>query len=65
MHKNTYIFKLLINVIAARIETLVSGNEFLYACAKKNLPAVNTAAFSPSINFSLLLKRCDPTPFFL
>jgi hypothetical protein len=34
--KNTYMLKLLLNIVTARIETLVaSGNKFLYACVKE------------------------------
>jgi hypothetical protein len=33
--KNTYILKLLLNVVTAGIEGLVSGNKFLYACVKE------------------------------
>jgi hypothetical protein len=33
--RNTYILKLLFNVVIAGIKTLVSGNKFLYACVKK------------------------------
>jgi hypothetical protein len=34
--RNTYILKLLLNIITARIEALVIlGNKFLYACVKE------------------------------
>jgi hypothetical protein len=34
--KNTYILKLLLNIVTAGIEALaVSGNKFLYACVKE------------------------------
>jgi hypothetical protein len=33
--KNTYILKLLLNIVIAGIETLVSGNKFLYDCVKE------------------------------
>jgi hypothetical protein len=32
--KNTYMLKLLLDVVTAGIEALVSGNKFLYACGK-------------------------------
>jgi hypothetical protein len=35
IQKNTYILKLLLNVITAEIEELLSGNKFLYACVKE------------------------------
>jgi hypothetical protein len=33
--KNTYVLKLLLNLVTAGTEALVSRNKFLYACAKK------------------------------
>jgi hypothetical protein len=33
--KNTYIHKLLLNIVTAGTEAVVSGNTFLYACVKE------------------------------
>jgi hypothetical protein len=62
---NTYILKLLLNVVTAGIETLIiTGNKFLYVCVKEICCLSAESRFEPSINSSLLLKRCDPNQFF-
>jgi hypothetical protein len=56
--KNTHMFKLLINIVAAKIEALIiSGNKFLYACELSHVLAL-------SVKSSLLLKCCDLNQFF-
>jgi hypothetical protein len=60
-----YILKLLLKVVIAGIEALVSGNKFVYACVKKKSAACELShVLSPSINTLLLLKSSDPNQFF-
>jgi hypothetical protein len=44
VYKNTYILKLLLNIVTAGIEALVLGNTFVYACVKE-VPPVSLATF--------------------
>jgi hypothetical protein len=65
--KNTYILKLLLNVVTAGIEALVaSGNKFCMPVSKKSAACELSHVLIPSINFSLLvlLKHCDLNQFF-
>jgi hypothetical protein len=58
--KNTYIFKRFLNLVTA-------GNEALRFCmpvSKKSAACELSHVFTPSINSSLLLKRCDRNQFF-
>jgi hypothetical protein len=59
-----YIHKLLLNVVVAGIEELVSGNKFLYACVKEVHRLGAQLRFDTSINSSLLLKHFDSNHFF-
>jgi hypothetical protein len=62
--KNTYILKLLLNLVTAGIEALVSGNKFCMPVSKKSAACELSHVLTPSINSSLLLKRCDRNQFF-
>jgi hypothetical protein len=63
--KNTYILKLLLNVVTARLEALILGNTFLYARVKELFDARELShVLTPSINSSLLLQLCDSNQFF-
>jgi hypothetical protein len=63
--KNRYVLKLILNVVTAGIETLVSGNKFFCTPVSKK-PALcdHSHVLKPSINASLLLKRCDCNQLF-
>jgi hypothetical protein len=62
---HTYL-KPLLSIVTATLRHLsYLGNKFLYACIKKESAACALSHFlTPSIKFSLLLKRCDPKQFF-
>jgi hypothetical protein len=54
---NTYILKLLLNVVNAGIQALViSGNKFCVPVSKKSAARELSHVLTPSNNFSLLLK---------
>jgi hypothetical protein len=60
---HTYILKLLLSVVTAGTDALViSGNKVLYAFVKEACKL--SQILTPSINSSLLLKRCDRNQFF-
>jgi hypothetical protein len=63
--KNTYILKLLLNIVTAGIEALVaSGNKFLYARDSEICRLCAQPRFDTFQQLVLLLKRCDPKQFF-
>jgi hypothetical protein len=48
MKKDTYVLKLLLNVVSAGIEALVvSGNKILYACVKKSVACELSNVLTP------------------
>jgi hypothetical protein len=54
---NTYILKLLLNIVTAGTELLVvSGNKFLYVCVKHVCACELSQVSTHSVNSSLLLK---------
>jgi hypothetical protein len=58
--KHTYILKVLLSVVAARIEAFVIlGISFCTPVSKKSAACELSHVLTPSINSSLLLKHCD------
>jgi hypothetical protein len=63
MYKNTYILKLLLNIVTTRIEALVIWrSKFFMPMSKKSAACECSHVLTPSINS--LLKRCDLNQFF-
>jgi hypothetical protein len=52
--------KLRLSVVTAGIEVVASENKFLNAYVKESAACELSYILTPSINSSLLLKRCDP-----
>jgi hypothetical protein len=51
MYKNTYVLKLVLNIVIAGIEALfVSGKKFLSACVKQSAACELSHVFKPYIN---------------
>jgi hypothetical protein len=61
--KNTYILKLLLNIVTATIEALVLGISFCMLVSKKSATCELSHILTPSIS-SLLLMCCDYNQFF-
>jgi hypothetical protein len=64
IQKYIYILNVLLNLVTAGIEVLVSGDKFLYACVKESAACELSHVLTLSINSSLLLKRCDLNQLF-
>jgi hypothetical protein len=63
---NTYILKLILDVVTVKTEALViSGNKFCMPVSKNSAACeFSHVSSKPSISSSLLLKRSDPNQFF-
>jgi hypothetical protein len=64
IQKSTYTLKLLLNVVTAGTEALVSGKKFCMPVSEKYAACELSHILIPSTNSSLLLKSCDPSHFF-
>jgi hypothetical protein len=64
IYKNTYILKLLLNVVSAGTGALVSRYKFVYAFVKESAACKINHVLTSSINSSLMLKLCDPNQYF-
>jgi hypothetical protein len=63
--KNAYILKLLLNVVTDGIEAFViSGNNFLYACAKEVCPPWAEPCFDTFHQLPIIIEHCDLNQFF-